>query len=196
MALTQLFGMTTIAAVLLGTVASAQERHHRHHWDYDFGASVQVSLPQGDLKTQMDNRTGVGIGMQWTGFKRDWWLSRTRFEWNVYPQSHAVGKAQVKTRMENLNLSFDQMVFFMKEPVGPYVFGGLGAVRTFVAETPTAPASGAMLPNRWHTTKLAVTAGLGLRLANQVAVEGRYVVSSLNKTMDANTAQVVVSWYF
>ncbi len=191
----------TLVALVLGAVslgAQERERSGKARWedDYGFGASVQVARPEGDFKTRLGERAWIGIGAQWTGFHEDWWLSRTRFEWNVLPETQPTGAQGTRTYMKTLNLSFDQLVFFAGEPVGPYLIGGLGALRTFATETHTTPLPGSPRESRWHMTKLAVTGGIGLRLANQVSVEGRYVVTSLNKSMDANTAQLSVSWYF
>lgn len=168
----------------------SSRRSRRHNWNYDFGAELIALKPQGDLKTAMADRTGLGIGAQWTSFRRDWWLSRKRLEWTVLPEAEPVGASQTRTHVKTFSFHWDQVVFFNDEPLGIYVVGGLGAIRWFVDET--TPAAG----HSWHTTKLGVTAGLGVRLANQVSLEGRYVVSSLRKSMDANTAQVVLGWHF
>lgn len=177
------------------TALAAQDRSEdrwptRERWNYDFGASLISSQPMGDLKTRLDARHGVGIGAQWTEFRNDRWLKRTRLEWVTYREANPVGSAQLRTQMKSFTLSFDQVVHFASEPIGPYVVFGLGGVRTLWDEsTPTQQ-------RHLNATKLLVTGGVGLRLANQVSLEARYGVSSLAKSQDATTLQFCMGWHF
>jgi hypothetical protein len=187
----------TLALATLGLGAQDAESRDRHTylpWNYGFGAEVLATANQGDLRQAMGDRTGFGIGAQWTDFDRDWWLDRTRLEWNVFPESLPLGPGGMRTRMKNITLSWDQLVFFAREPIGPYVLGGIGAIRWFREATPTLPGRGET--RSWNATKLGVTVGLGLRLANQVSLEGRYIVSSLDRNMDSRTAQLCLGWHF
>lgn len=185
-----------LAALLAAaaSLAAAEGREDRwptrERWNFDFGASVISAKPMGDFRTRLDGRHGVGIGAQWTEFRDDRWLKRTRLEWLTYRDSDPVGPAQVRTQMKTITLSFDQVIHFAPEPIGPYVVFGLGGLRSFYDEsTPTA---------RRHldATRLLVTGGLGLRLANQVSLEARYSISSLQKSQDAATVQFCMGWHF
>jgi len=155
-----------------------------------FGVSIQADLPLRDLKDDLDHRTGYGLGLQWTHDHGAHHASRTRFEWNVFPEGHPVGPLGTTTYAKNLVLSFDHLFRLNEGPTSAYLVGGLGGVRwTLDQKTPT-------FSSNLQTTKLAVTAGLGLQITRQLTLEGRYVFSGIKKTFDANTVQLSAGWRF
>jgi len=163
--------------------------HWRSH--SDFAWQVQANLPARDLGRALDNRTGLGLGMQWTTNRSHGAANRTRLEWNVFSESNPVGDVALKTKATNIVFSFDRLYHFSGEAKGLYVLGGLGAVRWNVDQTP-----GANPTHSMHTTKLAVTAGAGYRFNRSVAAETRYMVSSIQKAYDGNVAQAGISIRF
>ncbi|GLH74378.1 hypothetical protein GETHLI_28800 [Geothrix limicola] len=180
-----------LALVGLGLAAEdAPEKAPKPRRCEAFGASIQANLPLRDLQDDLDHRTGLGLGLQWTHDHGDFHASRTRFEWNVFPESHPVGPLGTTTYAKNLVLSFDHLWRLSDGPTGVYLVGGLGGVRwTLDQKTPTASSD-------LQTTKLAVTAGVGLQVARHLSLEGRYVFSGIQKTFDANTVQMSLGWRF
>jgi len=165
----------------------------RHHWrsDSDFAWQVQVDVPAKDLGRALDQRTGMGLGMQWTHQRGNGVANRTRLEWNVFPEGNPVGDGALKTRASNIVLSFDRLYHLAGTAKGAYVFGGLGGVRWSLDRTPgTAPGVSS------HTTKLAATAGAGYRFNRAFSAEARYLVSSVDRTFDGNVMQAGFSMRF
>lgn len=162
-------------------------RWHRHSRTQ---AEAHVNAPLKDLKTALDGRSGAGLGLQWLKRRSGGHESRTRLEWNVFPEGHPVGIAGVKTQVSNYTLSWDHLYHFSGTQKGPYIFGGAGAIRWFVDETTPAAS------RSFHTTKLGVSAGIGLPLGDHFGAELRYVVSSYQRNLDANTLQAGISWHF
>ncbi len=168
-------------------------RHYRHshrHRHSTFSATVQAVMPLRDLKESLDQRTGYGLGAQWTHEHGDWHASRTRLEWNTFPESGPVGAAGTKTYAKNYILSFDHLFKLNTGTTQAYVVGGLGGARWCFEQT-----TATTYDSRW-TTKLAITGGVGVQFANRVNLEARYVVSSVGKTFDANTLQASLGFRF
>lgn len=159
---------------------------HRHA----FGGSVQVLAPLKDLKTALDERTGLGIGLQWIHEGRGRWASRTRLEWNVFSESNPVGPLGVETSVKQYLLSFDRLYRLGEGSRSLYLLGGVGGARWFVDQQALGTEQG------FHTTKLAITGGAGWRFSHAFGLEARYVVSGIDRGMDANTAQVSFNWRF
>jgi opacity protein-like surface antigen len=147
-------------------------------------------MPLRDLKESLDQRTGYGLGAQWTHEHGDWHASRTRLEWNTFPESGPVGAAGTKTYAKNYILSFDHLFKLNTGTTQAYVVGGLGGARWCLEQT-----TATTYDSRW-TTKLAITGGVGVQFANRVNLEARYVVSSVGKTFDANTLQASLGFRF
>lgn len=166
-----------------------RDRHCFHHHS-EFGATVQADLPLRDLKTSLDRRTGMGVGVQWTHDHGDWNASRTRLEWNTFPEGGPVGPAGTRTYAKNYILSFDHLFKLNQGWSQAYLVAGLGGARWDVEQT-----TGAVRTSDW-TTKLAFTAGAGVQLGRRVNLEARYVVSSVSSTFDANTFQTSLGWRF
>ena len=170
-----------------------QETRHVFHWHHhsDFAWQAQLDTPVTALGRAMDNRNGAGLGMQWTTYHSHGGATRTRLEWNVFPEGNAVGAAAVKTKASNYILSFDHLYFLSGQETGVYVMGGLGVVRWFTEQTVgTLPAAAT------HTTKLAVSAGLGLWFNRAWSAEARYLVSSMDRPYDGNVVQTSLSVRF
>jgi len=156
-----------------------------------FGLSVQTDLPLRDLKDSLDRRVGYGLGLQWTHDHGAYHASRTRLEFNVFPEGNPVGTSATTTYAKNVVFSFDHLFRLNEGPTGMYLVGGLGGVRwTLDQKTPSLPSSSL------QTTKLAITAGAGVQLAKQLTLEGRYLFSGIQKTFDSNTVQVSLGWRF
>jgi opacity protein-like surface antigen len=155
-----------------------------------FGLSIQADLPLRDLKDDLDHRTGFGLGLQWTHDHGAFHASRTRFEWNTFPEGHPVGPLGTTSYAKNLVLSFDHLFRLNEGPTSAYLVGGLGGVRWSLDQS--SPVTSTSL----QTTKLAVTAGVGVQVARQLTLEGRYVFSGIQKTFDANTVQLSAAWRF
>ena len=182
------------AASVAPAFASAKEdddEHWRWHSNTEFAWQVQMDAPALDLGRELDSRIGLGLGMQWNHFQSNGFASRTRLEWNVFPEGNPVGAAGLKTKASNYVLSFDRLYHFKGESKGLYVLGGRGAVRWFMDQTP----AGAPTQST-HTTKLAVTGGLGYRFGKAFALEARYLVSSVNHTYDGNVMQASAGMRF
>lgn len=186
-----------LAALCTGLVAAEDpegkpaktEYHHTHR--HSFGGYVQGILPTNDLSTALDGQPGVGIGLEWIHRHRGPWSSRTRFEWNTFPEGNPVDPGQVRTSAMQYLLSFDRFFHFGEGLHTPYLVGGLGGTRWFIEQHSP---EGLLLND--HTTKLAVTGGVGMRISNYFALEARYVTSGIKKSFDSNTAQLALSWRF
>lgn len=165
-------------------------RFRFHHSHPAFGAYVQVDTPLRDLKESLDRRTGLGLGVQWTRDHGDWNASRTRLEWNTFPEGGAVGSQGTRTYAKNYILSFDHLFKLNQGWSQAYLVAGLGGARWDLEQTTAGQRS-----SLW-TTKLAVTAGAGVQLGRRVNLEARYVVSSVGSTFDANTLQASLGWRF
>ncbi len=162
---------------------------HRHHHSV-FGAYVQVISPLRELKTSLDDRTGFGLGLQWTHEHGDWNASRTRLEWNTFPEGGAVGPLGTKTYAKNYTFSLDHLFKLNQGTSQVYLVAGLGGARWCLEQT-TATAK----TSEW-TTKLALTGGVGVQIAERVNLEARYVASSVGRTFDANSVQASLGWRF
>jgi len=162
--------------------------HSRFH--ATFGAYVQADVPLRDLKESLDRRTGLGLGVQWTHDHGDWNASRTRLEWNTFPEGGPVGPAGTRTYAKNYILSFDHLFKLNQGWSQAYLVAGLGGARWDVEQT-----TGTQRTSDW-TTKLAFTGGVGVQLGGRVNLEARYVVSSVSSTFDANTLQASLGWRF
>ncbi len=165
-------------------------RFRFHHHPSVFGAYVQAVAPLRDLKESLDRRTGLGLGVQWTHDHGDWNASRTRLEWNTFPEGGAVGPQGTRTYAKNVILSFDHLFKLNQGWSQAYLVAGLGGARWDLEQT-----TAGQRTSLW-TTKLAVTAGAGVQLGRRVNLEVRYVVSSVASTFDANTLQTSLGWRF
>lgn len=166
-------------------------RHRRHlHFSHrsTFGAYAQGVMPLRDLKESLDRRTGYGLGVQWTRDYSDWHASRTRIEWNTFPEGSSV--EGTRTYAKNYILSWDHLFKLNKGKSQAYLVAGIGGARWYYEQT-----TGGIRDARW-TTKPAITGGIGVLVAQRVNLETRYVVSSINKTFDANTLQASLGWRF
>lgn len=185
-----------LCALLLCVGLSAAEEQkpepthkHRSHHHY-FGGSLQALKPHNELDKALDGGMGYGIGLQWTHSHGGPWASRTRFEWNTFAEGDPVDPGQVKTYAKQYLLSFDRLYHLGSSPRAPYLMGGAGGVKWDVRKTsPTQT-------QRDHTTKLLFSAGVGMHFTDTFGLELRYVVSSIGKTYDGNTAQVALDWRF
>jgi len=155
---------------------------------FEVQAQVTVNQPTQDLKTVMDGKQGFGLGIHGLHRHGIQHTSRTRFDWNVWGQGPAVDG--VKTQVSNYTLAFDHLYHFNNRDEGPYILGGLGAVRWFT-ERETA-----LVNLRSHTTKLGVSAGAGWQFTRNIGAEARVLVSSLNKTYDSTLLQGAVVFRF
>jgi opacity protein-like surface antigen len=148
-----------------------------------------VDAPLRDLKDDLDRRTGVGVGLQWIHDHGTFHASRTRLEFNVFPEGNPVGAAGVRTYAKDYLLSFDHL-FRLGPGRQPYLAAGVGGVHWVLNQ------SGPGTATDLRTTKLAFTAGLGWQLSEHVNLEARYVFSGIQKTFDANVAQLSLGWRF
>lgn len=163
--------------------------HHIHPGHHStFGAYAQGVLPLRDLKESLDGRTGYGLGVQWTHDHGDWHASRTRLEWNTLPESSPV--SGTRTYAKNFILSWDHLFKLNQGASQAYLVAGIGGARWYLEQT-----TDGRRDAQW-TTKPAITAGAGVQIAQRVNLEARYVVSSINKTFDANTLQMSLGWRF
>lgn len=168
---------------------SRRVRFHRHsHSHSTFSAYAQGVVPLRELGASLDERTGYGLGVQWTRDRGDWHASRTRLEWNTFPEGPAVNG--VKTYAKNYTLSWDHLFKLNKGGTHAYLVAGIGGTRWFTEQT--APGFHA---SRW-TTKPAISGGVGVQLASRVNLEARYTAGSLDKTFDANTMMASLAWRF
>jgi len=180
----------TVVSTTEKTPEKEHGRYHFRHRHSVFGAYAQADIPLRDLKERLDRRTGMGLGVQWTHDHGDWNASRTRLEWNTFAEGAPVGPLGTKTYAKNFILSFDHLFKLNKGAHQMYLVAGLGGARWYVEQN-----TGALRTTDW-TTKLAITGGVGVQLAERVNLEARYVVSSVGKTFDANTLQASLGWRF
>lgn len=159
-------------------------RHRPSRRHHAFGAYVQGVMPLRELGDDLEQRTGYGLGLQWTHDHGEWHGSRTRLEWNTFPEGGA------GTYAKNYLLSWDHLFKLNKGGSHAYLVAGLGGSRWYFEETT------AGLRNAVWTTKLAVAAGAGIQVAERVNLEARYVVSGIHRSFDANTLQVSLGWRF
>ncbi len=161
---------------------------HPHPSTLGFGTYVQGILPLRTLKDDLSQRTGFGLGVQWTEHHGDWHASRTRLEWNTFPEAHAA--EGTRTYAKNYLLSWDHLFMANKGKSQAYFVAGIGGSRWYLEQT-----TGGVREVR-RATKLAVTGGVGLQISQQLNLEARYVVSSIDQTFDANTLQMSLGWRF
>jgi len=177
-----------------GKRAKAEFRHSHHRFNFRyhpiFGAFAQAALPLRDLKENLGHRTGFGLGVQWTHEHGDWNASRTRAEWNTFPEGGAVGPLGTKTYAKNYVVSLDHLFKLNQGRFQTYLVAGLGGARWNMEQT-----TAGVRTSEW-TTKLAITGGVGVQIAERVNLEARYVVSSVESTFDANTLQASLGWRF
>lgn len=173
-----------------GEAESRHKHHRRFHYRHHsiFGAYAQGVMPLRDLKESLDERTGFGLGLQWTHDHGDWHGSRTRLEWNTFPESTSA--AGTRTYAKNYLVSWDHLFKLNKGASQAYLVAGIGGARWYQEQTMDGSRT-----TRW-TTKPAITGGVGVVVAQHVNLEARYVVSSINKTFDANTLQASLGWRF
>lgn len=155
---------------------------------FDVRGQVTVNQPTQDLDTAMDGKQGFGLGIHWLSQRGLQHTSRTRFDWNVWGQGPAV--AGVKTQVSNYHLAFDHLYHFDNRDQGPYLVGGLGAVRWFSEQTSVLGSV------RSHTTKLGITAGAGWQFTRNLGAEARVLVSSMDRTYDSTLLQGAVVFRF
>lgn len=184
----RLLPVVALALIALPYLAAEETKEEKRcHWKWkgesQFAWTAQLDIPAKDLGRALDNRTGLGIGMQWARVRENGTAHRTRLEWNLFSEGNPVDG--LRTKVSNYVLSFDRIHSFTGKAQGPYLMGGLGAVRWFVDRTPASAGT-----ERFHTTKLAVTGGLGWRFSPSFSVEGRYMVSSVDRTFDGNVVQL------
>lgn len=161
---------------------------HSNPFTLVFGAYAQGILPLRTLKEDLGQRTGFGLGVQWTENHGDWHASRTRLEWNTFPEGHSV--EGTRTYAKNYLLSWDHLFMTNKGKSQAYFVAGIGGSRWNLEQT-----TGGIREAR-RATKLAVTGGVGLQFSQQLNLEARYVVSSVDQTFDANTLQMSLGWRF
>lgn len=159
-------------------------RHFGHH--STFGAYAQGVMPLRNLGEDLGQRTGFGLGLQWTHDHGDWNASRTRLEWNTFPE----GGSGPRTYAKNYTLSWDHLFKLNKGRSQAYLLTGIGGSRWYLEQTT------AGLKDAHWATKLAITGGAGLQIAERMNLEARYVASSVNRTFDANTLQMSLGWRF
>lgn len=185
----------TAACAAPGFADDGEETGCHHHWHWstesEFAWQAQVDAPVQGLGRALDQRTGLGLGMQWTRDRAHGLTGRTRLEWNDFPQGNPVGPDGVQTKADNYILSWDQLYHFSGQTKGAYVLAGLGGVRWYVDK-----AQGGQTFQSLHTTKLAVTGGAGYRFNHAVAAEVRYLVSTVEKSYDGSALQAVFSMRF
>ena len=155
---------------------------------FDVRGQITVNQPTQDLKTALDGKPGFGLGIHWLSRRGIQHTSRTRFDWNVWGQGPAVDG--VKTQVSNYHLAFDHLYHFQDRDQGPFLLGGLGAVRWFSEQ------SSALGTFRSHTTKLGVTAGAGWQFTRNIGAEARVLVSSMDRTYDSTLLQAAVVFRF
>jgi opacity protein-like surface antigen len=194
--LVALFSLAVLAAPALRAEDPPPEAPKRHfHWstknDGTFAWQAQLNLPAKELGQALDDRSGLGLGVQWNHDRKHGHVARTRIEWNVFPEGHPVGLGAVKTKASNYVLSFDRLYHFSGEVKGAYALGGLGAVRWFTDRT-----AGPGPTRSDHATKLGVTAGAGYRFSAAFSLEARYLLSNVSPNFDGNMLQAAVNLRF
>ena len=177
-----------LALLALGLLPLAAPRLSAGDGPIRLSGQATLNLPANDLGRDKDNLLGYGLGIHGLHRHGDHHTSRTRFDWNVWAQGPAVNG--VKTQVSNYHLAFDHLYHFDESSSGPYLVGGLGAVRWFVDQD----AMG--LRSRFHTTKLGVTAGAGWQFNRATGLELRALVSSIDHTFDATTVQAAFTFRF
>lgn len=155
-----------------------------------FGATIQADFPLRDLKDDLDRRTGFGAGLQWTQERANRHVSRTRIEFNVFPEGGPVGGTGTKTYAKDYLLSYDHLFPLGTGARRAYLVAGAGGVH-WILEQSQGP-----IRSTVRTTKLAFTGGLGLQLSERVNLEARYQFSGIQKTFDANLVQLSLGWRF
>lgn len=169
-----------LSALVLGLPLSAGH--------FDVQAQLTLNQPTQDLKTALDGKQGFGLGIHGLHRRGLQHTSRTRLDWNVWGQGPAVNGVQ--TQVSHYNLAFDHLYHFDNRDQGPYLLGGLGAVRWFTEQ------ESALGSVRSHTTKLGVTAGGGWQFTRNLGAEARVLVSSINRTYDSTLLQGAVVFRF
>lgn len=170
-----------LCALILGSPLAAAGH-------FDVQGQVTLNQPTQDLSKALDAKLGWGIGIH--GLHRHGFhhTGRTRLDWNVWGQGPAVNG--VKTQTSNYQLAFDHLYHFEDRDQGAYIVGGLGAVRWFTER------QSALATTTSHTTKLGITAGAGYQFNRNLGLEGRVLVSSVDKAYDSSVLQAAVVFKF
>lgn len=147
---------------------------------------VQTVQPLHDLKQRLDGRSGYGIGVQWLREHSDRRASRTRLEWNTFAEGSPAQDPH--TYVKNYGLGWDHLTSLNPGRRHGYLVTGIGVSRWLVER-----GSPNGVDARW-STKLSLTGGLGFRLAEGMNLEARYVITSLDRTFDANSLVLSLGW--
>jgi hypothetical protein len=152
-----------------------------------YGVQGLVNIPLGDLKTYVDSKPGVGIGVQGTFDLGDGHMLRTRLDYGVYQEASF---DTFKQTASYLSLGGDYLYFIAGKPEGFYLTGGLSVVRwSFQHKDP-----GTNLTS--DTTKIGLAAGLGYQWNATVGTEARWLHSSVSSHFKADALQAAVTFRF
>lgn len=147
---------------------------------------LQTVQPLHDLKQHLDGRSGFGIGVHWLREHSERRASRTRLEWNTFAEGSQ--PQDPRYYVKNYGLGWDHLSSLGEGRRRGYLVTGVGVSRWLIEQS-----SPSGVVARW-TTKLSLTGGLGFRLAEGMSLEARYVITSLDRTFDANSLVLSLGW--
>jgi hypothetical protein len=124
--------------------------------------------------------------VHWLREHSDRRASRTRLEWNTFAEGSRAQDSRYYVK--NYGLGWDHLTGLGEGRKRGYLVTGVGVSRWLVEQS-----SPSAVVARW-STKLSLTGGLGLRLAEGMSLEARYVITSLDRTFDANSLVVSLGW--
>lgn len=152
-----------------------------------YGVQGLVSIPLTDLKEYVDSKPGPGVGVHGTFDLGDGHMLRPRLDYTVYPEA---AFASVKQTASCLGLGGDYLYFTHGKPEQFYFTAGLAAVR-WSLETKTD-----ILKTTSHTTKVAISGGVGYQWNATVGTEARYVHSRIGRDFRGDALQLGVTVRF
>ncbi|NWJ41315.1 MAG: porin family protein [Geothrix sp.] len=162
-----------------------------------FGLQLHASLPNGDLKTAVDNKPGAGLGAHVTFDLGGGHVLRPRFDAVFFPEGAFNG---FKTKAHDLSLGGDYLYFPGGKPDGLYLTAGLGLHRWTVDTTTPAVGSSPATSGTQSSSRFGYAAGFGYNFNRSVGTELRFVRTHYaNQTAwdpSANSLQAGVTYRF
>ncbi len=169
---------TLLTLALAATTLAAQ--------DVKLGVQAQANLPMGDLKTLVDSKLGIGIGVHAQFALGGGLAVRPRFDFNTWSETDVNGlPTSVSNKVSNLTLGADALYYVEgKTTEGIYFLGGLALVKWSYEE------NAAGVKRSYDASHLGLSVGMGYQWNATFGTEVRYLRSSLGNGYDGDTLSI------
>lgn len=178
------FIRASFIAAALALTASAQ--------DVEFGAHGGLSIPTGDLSSQLDGRMGLAVGGHAGIYYGNGHELRPRVDYMFFQGGwHPDRTAPLgfsKSKITQLGLGADWVYYMNTTPQGMFMVMGLAMQHWTVSEEAQ--------PTQ-RKTSLGLAIGAGHRVNRNIALEGRYMLGNYQSTNgQAGALQAIASLRF